>query len=146
MAERGAAVSPRPPVFLPVHGGGNPAGFEGPVSPIDRPSLVAPMSSSLVSEDELDRVARRFRLLGEPVRLELLNALHEDGEMTVGDLVEVTGHRQANVSKHLGLLSDDGLLSRNREGKHVYYSLCDDTLPALCLLVSTRLNAERDDA
>lgn len=146
MAERGAAVSSCSPVLLPLAGEADSAVVEGPVSPIDRPSLVAPMSSSLVSQNELDRVARRFRLLGEPVRLELLNALHEEGEMTVGDLVEVTGHRQANVSKHLGLLSDDGLLSRNREGKHVYYSLCDNTLPALCLLVSTRLNAERDDA
>lgn len=103
-------------------------------------------TSSLLSPDERDAVARRFRLLGEPVRLELLGSLHDHGEMTVSELVEATGHRQANVSKHLGLMAEAGLLSRKQEGKHVYYALDDSTLPALCLLVSTRLKEERGDA
>jgi len=94
---------------------------------------------ALVPADQIDAVARRFRLLGEPVRLRLLNVLAEEGEMTVGDLVEATGQRQANVSKHLGLMADEGLLTRRREGVYVYYSLHDPTLSALCLLVSTQL-------
>ena len=94
---------------------------------------------ALVPTDQIDAVARRFRLLGEPVRLRLLNVLAEEGEMTVGDLVEATGQRQANVSKHLGLMADEGLLTRRREGVYVYYSIDDPTLSALCLLVSTQL-------
>jgi ArsR family transcriptional regulator len=94
---------------------------------------------ALVPADQIDAVARRFRLLGEPVRLRLLNVLAEEGEMTVGDLVEATGQRQANVSKHLGLMADEDLLTRRREGVYVYYSIDDPTLSALCLLVSTQL-------
>ena len=94
---------------------------------------------ALVPADQIDAVARRFRLLGEPVRLRLLNVLAEEGEITVGDLVEATGQRQANVSKHLGLMADEDLLTRRREGVYVYYSIDDPTLSALCLLVSTQL-------
>ena len=100
------------------------------------------MSQSLVPPNQLESVAQRFRLLGEPVRLELLGALHEAGKLSVGELVEATGHRQANVSKHLGLMADDGLLTRNRDGVRVYYAIDDPTLSALCLLVSTQLNEE----
>ncbi len=103
------------------------------------------MSQSLVATDQLDEVAQRFRLLGEPVRLELLNTLHAEGRMSVGELVETTGHRQANVSKHLGLMAEDGLLARNRDGMHVYYDIDDPTLSALCLLVSTQLQEEPGD-
>ena len=94
---------------------------------------------ALVPSDQIGAVARRFRLLGEPVRLRLLNVLAEHGEMTVGNLVEATGQQQANVSKHLGLMADEGVLTRRREGVYVYYSISDPTLSALCLLVSTQL-------
>jgi ArsR family transcriptional regulator len=104
------------------------------------------MEQPLVPTDQLDAVAQRFRLLGEPVRLELLNVLHTRGELSVGELVEVTGHRQANVSKHLGLMADDGLLTRTRDGVHVYYAIDDPTLSALCLLVSTQRAEEAKQA
>ncbi len=103
------------------------------------------MSESLVPPDQRDAVAHRFDVLGEPVRLELLNALHVEGEMSVGELVEATGHRQANVSKHLGRMAEEGLLARTREGVHVYYAIDDPTLSALCLLVSTQLEEEGSD-
>ena len=96
----------------------------------------------LVPPDDLEAVARRFRLLGEPVRLELLNALHGEGEMTVGDLVDATGQRQANVSKHLKRMAEAGLLRRSQEGVYVYYALADPTLAALCQLVRARLDGE----
>lgn len=94
----------------------------------------------LVPPDERDAVARRFRLLGEPARLELLNVLHQHGAMTVGDLVDETDQRQANVSKHLGLMADEDLLARRRDGVYVYYSIQDPTLAALCQLVRGRLD------
>jgi ArsR family transcriptional regulator len=98
--------------------------------------------SSLVPPDQLDAVAQRFRLLSEPVRLELLNLLHAEGEMTVSDLVDATGHRQANVSKHLGRMAEDHLVARRQDGVYVYYSVCDPTLAALVQLVLGRLNAD----
>lgn len=100
------------------------------------------MDQSLVSQEQIEAVAHRFKLLGAPARLELLNALHGNGEMTVGELVEATGHRQASVSKHLSMMADGGLLQRRQEGVHVYYAIHDQTLGALCLLVCTQLREE----
>lgn len=100
------------------------------------------MDRPLVAPDEIDAVARRFEVLGEPARLTLLNALQEWGEQSVGDLVEATGLRQSNVSKHLSTMAEEGLLTRKRDGVHVYYALDDPTLGALCMLVTTRLQEE----
>lgn len=97
------------------------------------------MRDPLVPPAQREAVAERFKLLGAPTRLDLLNALYEHGEMTVGELVEATGHRQASVSKHLTRLANGGILHRHREGMHVYYDIADRTLGALCLLVSTQL-------
>ncbi|MFB6248434.1 MAG: ArsR/SmtB family transcription factor [Salinibacter sp.] len=96
----------------------------------------------LIPPDDIEAVARRFRLLSEPVRLELLNALHDEGEMTVGDLADATGQQQANVSKHLKRMAEAGLLRRSQEGVYVYYALADPTLAALCQLVRARLQGE----
>ena len=102
------------------------------------------MDRPLVPPDEIEAVARRFEVLGEPVRLELLSVLHEAGERTVGEIVDATGYRQPNVSKHLSALAEEDLLVRRRDGVHVYYALDDPTLGALCLLVSRRLRSEAD--
>lgn len=93
----------------------------------------------------LDLVAERFRLLGDVTRLRLLGTLGE-GEMSVAELVERTGSGQANVSKHLGLLTRAGLLSRRKEGLHVYYRVADPRLFDLCQAVCGSLSdrLERD--
>jgi len=100
------------------------------------------MDRPLLPPDEIEAVARRFDVLGVPARLRLLSALHAEGEQAVGELVEATGFRQSNVSKHLSLMAEEGLLTRRRDGVHVYYALDDPTLGALCMLVSRRLREE----
>jgi ArsR family transcriptional regulator len=100
------------------------------------------MADSLVPDDYLERAARRFKVLSEPARLELLNQLHAHGEMRVGEIVDATGHRQANVSKHLGRMADEGLLARRKEGLYVHYRIADPTLSALAMLVCGRLREE----
>lgn len=100
------------------------------------------MSRELLPEQLLERVAQRFKILSEPVRLQLLNQLQVEGEMNVQELVDATGQRQANVSKHLGIMRREGLLDRRKEGLHVYYSLDDPSIQALCLLVCGQLRAE----
>ena len=99
-------------------------------------------SNTLVPSEHLEAAAQRFKLLSEPVRLELLNQLQQHGEMAVNELVEATGYRQANVSKHLGLLADENLVARRKEGLYVYYRISDPTLSALCMLVCGRLREE----
>lgn len=100
------------------------------------------MDDVLITEERIEPVAQRFKVLSEPVRLRLLDALYRHGEMAVSELVEVTGHRQANVSKHLGLLAEHRLVARRKEGLYVYYRLNDRTLAALCLLVETQLRED----
>lgn len=100
------------------------------------------MSQELLPEQLLERVAQRFKILSEPVRLQLLNQLQVHGEMNVQELVKATSQRQANVSKHLGIMKREGLLHRRKEGLHVYYSLDDPSIQALCLLVCGQLREE----
>lgn len=100
------------------------------------------MSDELIPDSLLENAARRFKILSEPVRLELLNQLQTHGEMTVSELVEATGHQQANVSKHLGMMAREGLLSRRKDGLYVFYDISDPTLSALCMLVCGRLREE----
>jgi DNA-binding transcriptional ArsR family regulator len=79
-------------------------------------------------------IARRFRMLGEPFRLRLLQAL-QDGELTVGDLVAALDGNQPNVSKHLQMLHDAGIVSRRRDGTSIYYAIADPMIFKLCDLV-----------
>jgi ArsR family transcriptional regulator len=89
----------------------------------------------------LELVAARFRMLAEPMRLRLLNELR-DGEKTVTALIEATGAGQANVSKHLNLLADAGMVGRRKEGLNVYYFIADESLFKLCDLVCGHLQKE----
>ncbi|MCW5970122.1 MAG: winged helix-turn-helix transcriptional regulator [Blastocatellales bacterium] len=91
-----------------------------------------------MSDEALEMIAGRFRLLAEPMRLRLLQAL-QGGERTVGDLVEVTGATQANVSKHLGMLYDARIVARRKEGLNSYYRIADSSIFDLCDLVCTSL-------
>ena len=99
------------------------------------------IKSSALSPEALELVAARFKLLAEPMRLRLLQALHE-GELNVTQLVTASGATQANVSKHLGLLCDAGILSRRKDGMHVFYAIADPMVFDLCNLVCTRLRAD----
>ena len=87
-----------------------------------------------LSEATLEKLAERFKALSEPMRLRLVYALM-DGEKTVSQLVRETGALQANVSKHLGILLDAGILGRRKEGTSAYYRITDETVFELCDLV-----------
>jgi DNA-binding transcriptional ArsR family regulator len=90
--------------------------------------------SNKISDKMMDLIARRFRTLGEPYRLRLLQQL-EDGEKSVGELVESLEGNQPNVSKHLQLLHEAGLVSRRREGTSIVYAIGDPMVFKLCELV-----------
>jgi len=85
-------------------------------------------------EPLVELVAQRFRVIGEPMRIRLLDRLRE-GSATVGELVEAIDASQQNVSKHLGVLHQAGILSRTKEGTSVRYAIADETVFALCELV-----------
>jgi len=78
-------------------------------------------------------VARVFAVLSDTSRLALLQALR-GGPRTVSELVEASGMKQPNVSKHLGLLHQRGLVKRRREGICIRYEVADPMVFALCEL------------
>ena len=92
----------------------------------------------LLSDAELEQIARHFRLLGEPMRLKILQAVCQTPR-TVTDIVAATGATQANVSKHLALLAAAGILQREKDGQYVYYGVKERLVVQLCELVRARL-------
>jgi DNA-binding transcriptional ArsR family regulator len=99
------------------------------------------MAEIPLTPELLDLIAERFRVLGEPARLHILNALRE-GEKSVSELMADTGLGQANVSKHLQLLHSLGFTERRKEGLYVYYRLADPSVFQLCDIMCGRLVEE----
>jgi DNA-binding transcriptional ArsR family regulator len=85
-------------------------------------------------EPLVDLIAQRFRVIGEPMRIRLLDALR-DGPLTVNQLAERLATTQQNVSKHLGVLAQAGLVGREKRGNCVHCFIADDSVFELCELV-----------
>ena len=96
------------------------------------------MINLVLSERQLEQVALRFRLLGEPMRLRILQTVCRNPR-TVNGIVAAVGATQANVSKHLALLAGAGILARQKVGQCVYYSIKDRLAIKLCALVHQHL-------
>ncbi len=86
-------------------------------------------------------IAARFKVLAEPARLAILDALR-GGEMTVTDLVRKTRLGQANLSKHLQLLHAHGFVKRRKEGLFTWYDVADRDVFRLCDAMCGHLDAE----
>ena len=91
-----------------------------------------------LTEEAIEVVAARFRVLSEPIRLRILQVLRE-GELTVTELTREIDISQPNASKHLRILQDAGMLRRDQRGNSVYYSIADPSIFALCELVCDSL-------
>ena len=91
-----------------------------------------------LTPESFELIASRFRVLAEPLRLRILHTLG-DGEMSVGEIVTATGAGQANVSKHLGMLLDAGLVARRKQGLNAYYRVADESIFRMCELVCDSL-------
>jgi DNA-binding transcriptional ArsR family regulator len=86
----------------------------------------------------VEMVAERFRVLSESIRLRLVNQLR-DGEMSVSELTRELNSSQPNISKHLKILTDSGILRRDQRGNTVYYSISDESIFQLCDVVCDSL-------
>jgi len=91
-----------------------------------------------MSPEALQLVAARFKVLADPMRLQILQCL-EGGETSVSALTEAVASTQPNVSKHLRVMQGAGLLARRQEGNVVYYSIADPTVFQLCDVVCSSL-------
>jgi len=101
--------------------------------------LPHPLPDALV-----EQIARRFRVIGEPTRIRLLDRLRE-GEASVQELTEALGTTQQNASKHLAVLATAGVLTRRKDGNRVLYSIADDSVFELCATVCGGLRRQVAD-
>jgi DNA-binding transcriptional ArsR family regulator len=97
------------------------------------------------SAGQLAAVSRLFAVLSESSRLRLLQALH-DGPLTVSELMAACAMKQANVSKHLGVLHDHHLAKRQRRGNSVRYEIADPMIFSLCHLVCGKMERDAKEA
>ena len=74
------------------------------------------------------------KVFTSPKRLEIINALR-DGERSVGELVDLLGIRQTNLSQHLSILREKGVVSMRKEGQNVYYSVANPKILDACDLM-----------
>lgn len=120
------------------------------VSPVVPESVVAPAPAapslddcgiSQLSPAALGLMADFFKVLSEVSRLQIVCAL-KSGSKNVTEIIEDTGLGQANVSKHLKMLSQAGVVSRRQEGVCVYYQIANPFLFELCDLVCNALSIQ----
>ncbi|MCM1982446.1 ArsR/SmtB family transcription factor [Lyngbya confervoides] len=90
-----------------------------------------PKGQNYFEEAAFRHLAERFKLLGEPSRLQILAALCQQ-ERKVSDICEYTGLQQANVSRHLSILKIANIVACRKVGICHYYRIIDQDLLALC--------------
>ena len=88
-------------------------------------------------------VARYFAVLAEPTRLKILHAICED-EQSVSAIVAATGATQTNVSRHLSLMFNAGIVERRREGQAVFYRMADQEFVGICRRMCERIASRLD--
>ena len=80
---------------------------------------------SSVSQDDIDRASRSIKAMSHPLRLKILCILG-DSEFSVQDIVDTVGTSQSNISQHLGILKDKGVLATRKEANKVFYRVSDE--------------------
>jgi len=77
-----------------------------------------------INSIDIDRTTQSIKAMSHPLRLKILCTL-KDQEITVNDIVKNVGTTQSNISQHLSILHDKGILESRKESNHVYYKICD---------------------
>jgi len=79
----------------------------------------------LGSDDDIDQASRSLKAMAHPLRLKILCVLAAGGEISVQSLVEEVGTSQSNISQHLAILRDKGILASRRDANRVFYRIGD---------------------
>lgn len=94
----------------------------------------------IFTDEELDILATKFKILSEPSRLRILRTLF-GGEKCVTEIIEETGLLQANVSKQLKLFLTNNILECRAQGLQRYYSVKDQTVKSICTILCSSEDA-----
>ena len=110
------------------------------VKPIE--ACCGPLLAGALSEAEAEDLAAAFKVLADPARLRLLSmvATAGSGEACACELVEPLGRSQPTISHHLSVLTDAGLISREKRGRWAWYRVVPERLAVLREALGTPLN------
>jgi DNA-binding transcriptional ArsR family regulator len=97
-----------------------------------------------LSNEILEMVAEQFRVLAEPVRLQILQCVGNE-ERAVGEIVELSGASQPNVSKHLKIMQRAGILIRRQDKNNAYFRVADPNIFEMCEMVCGSIKAASDE-
>lgn len=100
--------------------------------------LNKPNTVAASAEYSFQLISRRLKAIADPSRLAILHILCE-GEQNVSELVRITGLTQANVSKHLRILREEGLVSFRRDHRRIFYDLASELPNEICSIVCQSL-------
>jgi DNA-binding transcriptional ArsR family regulator len=100
------------------------------------------MRSTPVTPEAAELIARRFRALSDPTRLRILDLLRRQDEASVGEIAELVGGSQQNVSKHLGALHAEGFVSRRKQGTSAMYRIADPGVHQICDGISAGIESQ----
>lgn len=85
-------------------------------------------------EEQVETAARALKAIAHPLRLKILCVVG-DQEVCVQDIVEATGTSQSNVSQHLAILRDKGVLANRKDANRVYYRVADRRILQLIVMM-----------
>ena len=91
----------------------------------------SPIADAVIGASEAEELATAFKVLADPVRLRLLSIIANTEEACACDLTEPVGRSQPTISHHLALLTDAGLVTREKRGKWAYYRVVPERLAVL---------------
>jgi len=106
------------------------------------PKSVVPMHNEfnnsemalLEGDEDIDRASRSLKAMSHPLRLKILCTLG-DAEVSVQDIVDQVGTSQSNISQHLAILRDKGILTSRKDANRVFYRVSDNrTLRLICMM------------
>lgn len=102
-------------------------------APTGTQQCCSPVTQPVISAEDAEALSRTLKAIADPTRLRLLSiiAAHEGGEACVCDLTEPVGLSQPTVSHHLKVLTEAGLLTREKRGVWAYYTAVPAALTAL---------------
>jgi DNA-binding transcriptional ArsR family regulator len=132
----------------PTRSGSPLADVDAPPAAAGVPPACGSDASPVAAVEELEpvftAVAKYFALLSEPTRLRILHTICTT-ERTVTAIVNASGATQTNVSRHLGLMHQAGVVSRRRDGNAVYYQVIDPVFADICRTVCVQIASRIDE-
>ena len=106
--------------------------------------MMQEIAGLMTRDEDIDRASRSLKAMSHPLRLKILCTLGEN-EISVQDIVESVGTSQSNISQHLAILRDKGILSARKDANRVYYKVGDQrTLRLIGMMREVFCSAQED--